>query len=75
MSLIFFGRDFRIGTETLDDGSVLETIAVDDFVKFNCENRTSVVFKVQCTQYFKFKLAFRMYLFNLTDLSLGSEPN
>ena len=45
MSLIFFGRDFRIGTETLDDGAVLETIAVDDFVKFNCENRTSVVFK------------------------------
>ena len=45
MSLIFFGRDFRIGTETLDDGSVLETIAVDDLVKFNCENRTSVVFK------------------------------
>ena len=45
MSLIFFGRDFKIGQEALDDGSVLETIAVDDFVKFNCENRTSVVFK------------------------------
>ena len=45
MSLIFFGRDFKIGQEVLGDGTVLETITVDDFVKFNCENRTSIVFK------------------------------
>jgi ATP-dependent RNA helicase DHX36 len=45
MSLIFFGRDFRIGEEILEDGTVLETIAVDDFVKFNCAAKTSVVFR------------------------------
>ena len=45
MSLLFFGRHFRIGEDRLDDGTVLETIAVDNFVTFNCRNKTSVVFR------------------------------
>ena len=45
MSLLFFGRDLRIGHETCGDGTVLETIAIDSFVKFNCASKTSKVFK------------------------------
>lgn len=40
MSLIFFGRELRVGRD-----ADLETIAVDGFVKFNCGAETSVVFK------------------------------
>jgi ATP-dependent RNA helicase DHX36 len=45
LSLIFFGERLSAGEERTPDGVYLETIAVDDFVKFNCARHTSRIFK------------------------------
>ncbi len=46
MALIFFGRHLRVGEDRLSDGEVIETVDVDDFVRFKCARETAAVFKV-----------------------------
>jgi len=41
LALLFFGETVKIGQELLSTGQNVETVSVDDFVKFNCEKRTS----------------------------------
>jgi len=43
LALLFFGETVRIGREELNTGHAVETVSADDFVKFNCERRTSRV--------------------------------
>ena len=43
LALLFFGETVRIGQEKLSTGQIVETVSADDYVKFNCERRTSHV--------------------------------
>ena len=45
MALIFFGKHLRVGEEVLSDQTMIETISIDNFVKFNCAEETSFLFK------------------------------
>ncbi len=40
LSLVFFGQNLEQSREKLKDGTRLEVIHVDDFIKFNCEEGT-----------------------------------
>jgi ATP-dependent RNA helicase DHX36 len=44
ISLIFFGREVRVGEEVTRDQRLVETIAVDSFVKLRCAGATGQVF-------------------------------
>jgi len=43
LALLFFGETVKISKEKLSGGQVVETVAADDYVKFNCQRRTSVL--------------------------------
>ena len=41
LALIFFGKFMKLSLKTLENGSHVNTITVDDFVKFDCEQPTA----------------------------------
>jgi len=43
LALLFFGETVRIGQERLSTGQIVETVSADDYIKFNCERRTSTL--------------------------------
>ena len=45
LALIFFGKYMKLTTKTSDDGSHINTIAVDDFISFDCEEPTAYMAK------------------------------
>ena len=41
LALIFFGKHMKLSIKTLENGSHINTIMVDDFVKFDCDQSTA----------------------------------
>ena len=45
LSLIFFGKHMNLGIKTLNDGSIINTITVDEFINFDCDHFTATMTK------------------------------
>ena len=45
LALIFFGKYMKLTTKRTDEGSHINTIAVDDFISFDCEEPTAYMAK------------------------------
>jgi len=43
LALIFFGKDLKLGIKTLENGSIINTITVDEFVNFDCDHFTATM--------------------------------
>ena len=43
LSLIFFGKHMKLGIKTLQNGSIINTITVDNFVSFDCDHFTATM--------------------------------
>ena len=43
LSLIFFGKHMKLGIKTPQNGSIINTITVDNFVSFDCDHFTATM--------------------------------